>query len=120
MSEHGITIELSEAQVDRVVREAGEDGGLLPGLVGGIEDVEFGFRVSPAPLDDPRLSRSLLRGLMVLASFPVDGAARSVTDVADELDMWPSTTHRYISTLVEIGLLEREPASRKYRRAVRG
>ena len=117
MSEHGIMIELSADQVDRVVREAGKDTGLL-GLVGGMEDL-VGFWASPAQLDDPRFSRSLLRGLMVLASFKPDGASREVTDVARELEMGASTIHRYASTLVEVGLLERDPVSREYRRAVR-
>jgi hypothetical protein len=118
MSENGITIELYEDQIDRVVREAGQDNGLL-GLVGGIEDL-VEFRASPAQLDDPRLSRSLLRGLMVLGCFPADGAGREVTDVARELEMGGSTTHRYATTLLEVGLLERDPASREYRRAARG
>jgi len=117
MSEQAITIELSAAQVDGVIREAGKDTGLL-GLVGGMEDL-VRFRASPAQLDDLRFSRSLLRGLMVLASFNPDGASREVTDVARELDMGASTTHRYASTLVEVGLLERDPVSREYRRAVR-
>ena len=38
-------------------------------------------------LDDVRFSRSLLRGLMVLAAFPVDGSDRAVTDVAKQLGM---------------------------------
>lgn len=117
-AEEGIVIELSAAQVAGVVREAGRDGGLLD-LVGGIENL-VGFRALPARLDDPRFSRSLLRGLMVLGCFPADGAGREVTDVARELEMGVSTTHRYVSTLLEVGLLERDPISREYRRAVRG
>jgi DNA-binding MarR family transcriptional regulator len=117
MSESAISIELSSAQVNRVIREAFEDGGLL-GQVG--ETERLGFRASPAQLDDPRLSRSLLRGLMVLASIDPDGAGRQVTDVARELELGASTTHRYVSTLVEVGLLERDPESREYRLAVRG
>lgn len=116
-AESRISIELSKAQVNRVIREAVEDGGLL-GQVG--ETEKLGFRASPEQLDDRGLSSSLLRGLMVLASFPADGVGRSMTDVAHELEMGASTTHRYISTLVEVGLLERDPVSRKYRLAVRG
>jgi hypothetical protein len=116
MSDNGISIELSSAQVNRVIREAVEDGG-LPAQVG--ETEKLGFRASPEQLDDPRLSSSLLRGLMVLASFPADGAERSMTDVADELDLGVSTAHRYVSTLVEAGLLERDPVSRKCRLAGR-
>jgi DNA-binding MarR family transcriptional regulator len=115
MSEDAITIELSKAQIDRVVREAGRDGGLL-GLVGVMEDL-VGFRASAAQLDDPRFSRSLLRGLMVLGCLPADGAGREVTDVARELETSASTTHRYLSTLVEVGLVERDSVSREYRRA---
>lgn len=115
--ESGITIELSKAQIKRVVREAGEDDGLL-GLLGGLEELDA--QASSVQMDDERLSRSLLRGLMVLASFPADGAARSVTDVARHLDLGMSTTHRYISTLVEVGVLERDPESRQYRVAKKG
>ena len=117
MSEHGIKIELSKAQINRVLREAVEDDGLLSRM-GGVEGLEF--RASTEQLNDPRLSRSLLRGLMVLAFFPADGVGRSVKDVAEALGMGGSTTHRYLSTLVEVGLLERAPVSREYRLAVRG
>ena len=57
---------------------------------------------------------------MVLTSFPADGAGRAVTDVAHELEMGASTTHRYATTLFEVGLLERDPVSREYRRAFSG
>jgi DNA-binding IclR family transcriptional regulator len=63
------------------------------------------------------LSSSLLFGLLVLAVFPLDGRFRSNSEVARELGMNQSTAHRYISTLVEVGLLERDPGSRHYRRA---
>ncbi len=64
---------------------------------------------------DPRLSRSLLRGLSILTCFGPDGAPRGILDLARMLDMSPSTTHRYAYTLVELGLLERCPKTRKYR-----
>jgi hypothetical protein len=117
MPENGITIELSSAQVNWVIHEIAKDGGRMS-PVGGME--EPGFRASPAQLDDRRLSRSLLLGLMVLASFRTDGASRSVAEVAQELDMGLSMTRRYISTLVKAGLLERDPALREYRLAGRG
>jgi hypothetical protein len=117
MSESGIMLELSGAQIDRVVREAAEPGELLP-LLAGIEEL-VEFKPSPAQLDDPRFSRSLLRGLMVFSSFTADGLGRSITDLAHELEMGISTTHRYVSTLLEVGLLERDPVSREYRLAMR-
>jgi hypothetical protein len=69
----------------------------------------------PSETDDPRLSRSLLRGLSLLAGFGSDGAERGIVELADDLGMSPSTAHRYAMTLVELGLLERCPRSRKYR-----
>jgi IclR helix-turn-helix domain len=117
ISENGISIALSKAQIKQVIREASDDDGLLS-LLGGLaqDDVQ----ASSVPMDDVRLSRSLLRGLMVLASYPADGSARSVTDVAKQLGMGVSTTHRYTSTFVEVGVLERDPVSRQYRLAKKG
>lgn len=69
----------------------------------------------PSDTDDPRLSRSLLRGLSLLTGFGSDGAERGIVELADELEMSPSTAHRYALTLVELGLLERCPRTRKYR-----
>lgn len=66
-------------------------------------------------LNDPQLSRALLSGLLVFASFSPDGAYRGVADVARMLEMSPSTTQRYIRTLAAVGLLDREPGLRKYR-----
>jgi DNA-binding IclR family transcriptional regulator len=63
-----------------------------------------------------RLSTSLVRGLLVLLCLPADGAEVTVTGVAKTLGLSPSTTYRYVSTLVELGLAERDPTSRKYRR----
>jgi predicted transcriptional regulator len=117
MSESRITIELSKAQIDRVIRDATEDDGLL-GLLGGPRELEV--QSSPEQLDDLRLSRSLLLGLMILTSFRTNEVDRSVTDVARQLDLSVSTAHRYISTLVHVGLLARDPRSRRYRLARRG
>jgi DNA-binding MarR family transcriptional regulator len=107
-----ITITLSRAQVKQVMRDAADEEGLTR-LLGGIGALRLAS--DHERLDDDRFSRSLLRGLMVLASFPPDGSARRVTDVARQLGLGASTTHRYAITLVELGLLERDPASRHYR-----
>ena len=64
---------------------------------------------------DPRLSRSLLRGLSILTRFGPDGSSRGIVELARELGMSASTTHRYASTLVQLGLLERCPETRRYR-----
>jgi DNA-binding transcriptional ArsR family regulator len=102
-----ISITLSPAQIDTVVRAATQSRApSMSALVG---------RYEPPDSIDPRLSRSLLRGLSILTSFGSDGGERGIIELARDLDMSPSTTHRYASTLVELGLLERCPKSRKYR-----
>jgi DNA-binding MarR family transcriptional regulator len=113
MTNTGISIELTRSQIDRVTREASSgDGvsGLLRDLAeGGTLEARY-----EALSDSPRLSRSLLLGLLVLASFPTDGSSLAVTDVAGRLGMSPSTTHRYMTTLLAVGLLEQDPRTRRY------
>ncbi|MGP0100651.1 MAG: helix-turn-helix domain-containing protein [Solirubrobacteraceae bacterium] len=109
-----VSIELSSAQVDRVIRSAA-DGGSMSILLSGLRDVREVLAREPRQLEDSRLSRSLLAGLMMLASFPTDGSYLGNAEIARMLDMNPSTTHRYVSTLVAVGLLERDPATRRYR-----
>lgn len=74
-----------------------------------------GVRGSADEVSDQRLSRSLLRGLSLLTGFGPDGQPRGIVELAGELGMSPSTAHRYALTLVELGLLERCPKTRKYR-----
>jgi DNA-binding MarR family transcriptional regulator len=114
MADSGIAIELTSAQIERIVRGASGSAGvstLLHGLAGKATMTPH-FRELA---ESPRLSRSLLLGLLVLASFPSDGGALAVTDVAARLEMSPSTTHRYLTTLLAVGLLEQDPRTRRYR-----
>jgi hypothetical protein len=130
-----ISIALSPAQVAAVVRAATHSrapsvsllignalrapgsGELLP--AGGPDERDG--RLDAADLDcdeddaDPRMSRSLMRGLSLLTRFGPDGSERGIVELSRELGMSPSTTHRYASTLVELGLLERSSRTRKYR-----
>jgi IclR family pca regulon transcriptional regulator len=69
-------------------------------------------------LREPRYSQSLERGLAILSSFTPERPIRGIADVADELGMRRSTTHRYMSTLVALGYLE-QGAARKYRLGLR-
>jgi IclR helix-turn-helix domain len=133
-----ISIKLSPTQVDDVVRAASQSR--APSISTLIADTlrapttEANGKVSangktsarttaasrlsgymPIGAVDPRLSRSLLRGLSILTCFGAEGAARGIVEIAEELRMSPSTTHRYAITLVELGLLERCPTTRKYR-----
>jgi hypothetical protein len=110
-----ISIRLSREQINEVVRKAGATDGVLGLLGAGLQNGDVrGFE---AKMHDTRFSRSLLRALMVLASYPADGSARSVSDVAKGLGMGISTAHRYTATFADVGVLERDPVSRRYRLA---
>jgi DNA-binding MarR family transcriptional regulator len=109
-----VTIKLTRAQVDRVVRQASQ-GTDVAGRLRPLSSAGAHGSAYRQLAESPRLSRSLLLGLLVLGSFPEDGSATAVTDVAERLQMSPSTTHRYLSTLLAVGLLEQDPRSRRYR-----
>jgi IclR helix-turn-helix domain len=117
-----VTIELSKAQVDQVVRTAGQ-GGTMSILLSAVRDPEWTLSLEseawayPAQMEDRRLSRSLLSGLLVLSCFPTDGGYLGIAELARMLDMNTSTTHRYVTTLLAVGLLERDAATRRYRLA---
>jgi hypothetical protein len=115
-----VMIELSKSQVDQVVRGAGE-GGTMSILLSALRDPDWTLAVDsedwtyPEQMEDRRLSRSLLSGLLVLSCFPADGGFLGIAELARMLDMNTSTTHRYVTTLLAVGLIERDPATRRYR-----
>jgi DNA-binding transcriptional ArsR family regulator len=113
MTDSGITIELTSVQVDRVIHTAASAEG-VSSLLRGLAEKTGTSRLKQLA-ESPRLSRSLLLGLLVLACFPSDGSPLAVTDVANRLEMSPSTTHRYLTTLLAVGLLEQDPRNRRYR-----
>jgi IclR family pca regulon transcriptional regulator len=69
-------------------------------------------------LREPRYSRSLERGLAILGCFTPKRPVLGIADIAEDLGMSRSTTHRYVITLVALGYLE-QGASRKYRLGLR-
>jgi hypothetical protein len=118
-----VFIQLSEEQVDGVI--AGVAGAAGPAQGAGRKARGADHTVSATgdstqwifrPLmQDKSFSHSLLIGLEVLTCFPLDGTERGVADVAQQLNMNSSTVHRYMSTLLRVGLLERNPETRWYR-----
>jgi DNA-binding MarR family transcriptional regulator len=109
-------IDLLPSQVECVVRAAA-DGGSISMLLSGLERVRGTLATRPAQLQDPRLSRSLLAGLLLVASLPSDGSYLGNAQLARVLGMNVSTVHRYLQTLVAVGLVERDPGTRRYRLA---
>jgi hypothetical protein len=120
-----VFIQLTEDQVDGVIRrkargsaaapqeDSAEGAGTGAGKRSG-RSTQWLFRTL---MEDRSLSHSLLIGLQVLTCFPLDGTERGVAEVAKQLQMNNSTVHRYMSTLMRIGLLEQDTYSRLYRLA---
>jgi hypothetical protein len=111
-----VILELTPAQVDRVLRHALGTGNMSL-LLSGLSDVRDALEDAPWQLEDERFSRSLLFGLLLLAAFPADRSYIGNAELARIRGINISTAHRYISTLVVVGLLERDPTTRKYRLA---
>jgi hypothetical protein len=127
-----IAIALSPAQIEQVIRSAGHvsNGTVSSLLVAALDNAhtepngdhyarrslreETKLALSSA-LGDPQLSQSLLRGLAILSCYGPERPWRAIIDLAKELDMSPSTTHRYVKTLRAVGLLEQNPTTREYR-----
>jgi hypothetical protein len=116
-----VFIQLTEDQVERVIHrkaagpslESQEDTASAQGSHSG-HSTQWLFRTL---MEDRSLSHSLLIGLQVLTCFPLDGTERGVAEVAKQLEMNNSTVHRYMSTLMRIGLLEQDMYTRLYRLA---
>lgn len=130
--EQEIAIALSPAQVEEVIRSAGSAKGRASSslLVAALDNAHVTSNGNSAgrgslhqatrqalshALTDPQLSQSLLRGLAVLSCYGPERPWRAIIDLARELDMSPSTIHRYVKTLRAVGLLEQHPITREYR-----
>jgi hypothetical protein len=113
MSEDGITIKLNAEQVVKVIAEVAASAPATKMLALLARPQELAR--SPL-LEDAKVSRSLLYGLVALVSFPPDGRERGLMEVASDLGLPASTTYRYVHTLRAVGLLEQDPATHKYRR----
>lgn len=118
-----VVLTLSHSQVDHVLRRVGgEDSQTMPELLAA-QDLHVS-RARQMLLDryrslqdDRRLSRSLLAGLLVLSCFPPGGVELGIKDIAEQLELSPSTVHRYVATLHAAGLLARDSTTRRYRLA---
>jgi hypothetical protein len=111
--ESQISITLSPGQIEEIVRAA--DPGRAPGFAALILAALSRAEQAGMPAyDNRRLSRSLLRGLAILTCFGPDEQTLGLMEIAGRLQISASTIHRYVITLVEVGLLEQSPKTRKY------
>lgn len=79
-----------------------------------IASPEEGWREPVPRLREARYSQSLERGLAILECFTPQRPVWGIADLAEELGMSRSTTHRYVLTLTALGHLV-QGSHRKYR-----
>ena len=108
-----VVLELSHAQISEVTRSIGGTG-TVPGLLSRLSALREALESVES---SKRLSESLISGLFLLACFPEDGTYTRNSELASRAGMSVSNAHRYISTLVAAGLVERHPETRKCRLA---
>jgi len=60
-------------------------------------------------------SQSLERGLAILSAFRSGRPLLGVSELGRDIGLSRSTTHRYVATLAELGYLQQDPATKKYR-----
>lgn len=116
-----VCIRLTPSQLAQV-RAADRLGDLIADVTAGLEaglgaDWQSLTQLIAAASSDAKISASLLRGLYLFAALPKDGSSVGIVEFARRTGMSPSTTHRYLNTLVAAGLLERDSDTRGYRRA---
>ncbi len=63
-------------------------------------------------------SKSLEKGLKILALFNQNAAALTQSEIAKKLELNMTSTYRYINTLVELGYLEKDPRTKVIRPAI--
>jgi hypothetical protein len=112
-----LTMTLTPAQVVQVMRDVSVR--VQSPMLSALKDFhELKSKLLPL-MEDDRYSRGALASLLVLAAFPVDGGGCKVSEIAEQLAMPQSTTHRYVITLMAAGLLEQNAESRRYSRTGR-
>jgi IclR family pca regulon transcriptional regulator len=76
-------------------------------------------RTPPGAVAHPAHSQSLERGLAILSAFGAGRSLIGVSELARELGLGRSTTHRYVATLARLGYLQQDESSRRYRLGLR-
>jgi DNA-binding MarR family transcriptional regulator len=112
-----VAIELTDRQLASVLDQTKADHSVAAMLSG--FDLKLTASEAFARMGSEKgSSRSLVRGLLVLCAFPATGEPRRLSDVAGELEMSTSTLHRYLNTLLALGLIDRTESNRLYRRGI--
>lgn len=109
-----VAITLTDAQVAAIVSEAASTAGIAT-LLSEATDMKVIRERLRSLATDQSYSLSTVRALLILSACS-DDREHEVAELAKELDLTASTVHRYLATWVAVGLLHRNPHTRKYRR----
>jgi Fic family protein len=91
----------------------------IDALAHGNRHVEHPAKSAKRGVQDPRFCSSLETGLTILALFTAKRPILGIAEIADELGLHRSTTHRFVATLSRCGYLTQDGvAKRRYRLAV--
>src|SRR5262245_24696075 len=93
----------------RMPRSRSPDSGPQAAPGHGVESTRDGEVAPSAPF-----SQSLERGLTVLSSFTQNNPVRGIADLAREVGLNKSTTHRYVATLAKLGYVQQDPETKRY------
>jgi len=110
-----VQVDLSDEQIESIVRKARCEKALRR-LLPEVGDFQAVLEAAGPLLDDPSCSQNLLRGLLVLSAFPLDGSGLDLREVSKLVQIARSSTHRYARTWAGLGRLSQEPRSRQYHR----
>jgi Fic family protein len=108
-----LAIELHDDQINAVLEHASEARRELWELI--MTAVRDPLSIEDGRLDSSKVSHTLLRGLWLLVRIQAHGEWIGVNELATVTGMKSSTVHRYLTTLLAFGLIERHGHSRRYR-----
>ena len=123
-TEPELWVPISLGQAERIVQQV--VGAKGPGVslirvllaLGGQDRVGMADLLADPEFSDRNISKTLIVSLLVLTAFNAD-VDRRVTDISIDLGISMATTLRYLKSWVAVGILEQDPANRRYRLARR-
>lgn len=66
------------------------------------------------PREEKAVIRSVDRAFSVLETLSLHSGSLSLTELSQRLDLHPSTTHRLLTSLVQLGYVNQDPSTKEY------
>jgi predicted polyphosphate/ATP-dependent NAD kinase len=110
-----VFIALTKAQTREILGSAAGVGDFSEVISLIAQDPESVAQSVAREWENERMSRSVLQGFRILSYFVRERRELKVIEVTKALQMSQSTAHRYLITLIAVGVLEQNPRARTYR-----